>query len=160
MKLFPTRKFTAELMKNKSNVITELKQNTKLTSGLVSEWGVKENFIGQVNENSFKIISSIVGFGALCVFIGKLNEKNIEINVRFHKAFKILFSILLSYPIIGFIVIALTEGIESAFSFLPILIFALLGIRFIFMELSFRVISKIGMNKLTKTIGIKNSVME
>ncbi|MFD0975452.1 hypothetical protein [Salinimicrobium gaetbulicola] len=135
--------------------MADLKRNTKLKSGLLSEYGIKEDFIGQVNQSEFKIISSLVGFGALCVLIGKFENKNGQIEIRFHKAFKILFSIMLSYPIIGFIIIWQTEEIETALNLLPTLIFAFLATRFIFMELSFRIISKIGLNKLTQTLGIK-----
>ena len=155
MKLFPNKNFKVELSENSSSAMTDLKQHTKLTSNIVSKWGVKEDFIGQVDQNGFKVISSIVGFGALCVLTGKFENSSGQIEVRFHKAFKILFSILLLYPLIGFFIIWKTKGIETAKDFLPTLVIAFLAIRFLFMELSFRVISKIGLNKLTKTIGIK-----
>ncbi|MFD0976770.1 hypothetical protein [Salinimicrobium gaetbulicola] len=155
MKLFPSKSFKIDLSENSSLAMADLKQNTRLTSNIVSKWGVKEDFIGQVEKNGFKVISSIVGFGALCVLIGKFQNSSGQIEVRLHKAFKILFSILLSYPIIGFFIIWSTQGIGTAIDLLPILIFAFLATRFLFIELSFRVMSKIGMNKLTKTIGIK-----
>ncbi|MDT0646508.1 hypothetical protein RM545_07390 [Zunongwangia sp. F260] len=143
MKLFPDKNFKVELSESSSSAMNDLKQHTKLTSNIVSKWGVKEDFIGQVDQNGFKVISSIVGFGALCILTGKFENSSGNIEVRFHKAFKILFSILLLYPLIGFCIIWTTKGLESAIDFLPIFIIAFLAIRFVFMELSFRLISKI-----------------
>ena len=66
-----------------------------------------------------------------------------------------MLSIILSYPFVGFGLIAYNQGFLEAIKFLPILIVGLLFIRFVFIELSFRFISKTGLNKLIKTLGIK-----
>ena len=118
----------------------------------------KKEFRGQVNEKGFKLISSEIGRGAVCVLIGKFEGKTGEIEVRIHKAFKVMFSILLSYPFIGFGLIAYIHGIEKGLSFSPILLIGLLVIRFVFIELSFRFISNTGINKLTNILTIKELI--
>ncbi|MBU2996428.1 hypothetical protein KO500_08275 [Cellulophaga baltica] len=153
MKLFPKRNFTAELSEINSIAMGELKRNTDITDSLISDW-TKKAFRGQVNENGFKIISSEIGHGAICVLNGKFDGKTGEIEVRIHKAFKIMFSILMLIPIIGFVIIALTNGIKESFGIIIPLIVLIVFVRFIFMELSFRFVSKTGLNKLTRIIGI------
>ena len=69
-----------------------------------------------------------------------------------------MFSILLSYPFIGFGLIAYNQGIEKGLNFLPILLIGLLVIRFVFIELSFRFISNTGINKLTDILTIKELI--
>ena len=154
MKLFPSKYFTVELREDRMTTLNELKRNTKLTDNLISSYTDKK-FIGQVNDSGFKIISSEIGRGAVCVFVGELQDSLGEVEIRIHNAFKVMFSILLLYPFIGFGLIAYNQGFEEAIKFLPILIIGLFFIRFVFIELSFRFISKTGLNKLTKTIGIK-----
>jgi len=154
MKLFPKKDFIAELNENSSIAMTELKRNTDITNSLVSDW-TKKAFRGEVSENGFKIISSEIGRGAVCVLIGKFDENTVEIEVRIHNAFKVMFSIIMLYPFIMFGIIYYDSGLEKAVEYIPFLIIAGLAIRFVFIELSFRFISRTGLNKLTKIIGIK-----
>jgi len=154
MKLFPTKTFTAELTENSSTAMAELKRNTDITDSLVSDW-TKKAFRGQVGENGFKVISSEIGRGAIYVLIGKFSGKTGEIEIRIHSAFKVMFSIIMLYPIIVFGIITYDNGIEKAVENIPFLIIAGLAIRFVFIELSFRFISNTGIKKLTKIIGIK-----
>jgi len=144
MKLFPTKNFTAELTENSATAMAELKRNTDITDSLVSDW-TKKAFRGQVNENGFKIISSEIGRGAICVLIGKFDGKNGEIEVRIHKAFKIMFSILMLMPIIGFGIVFLTTEIEKSIGIIFPMIMGILFVRFVFMELSFRIVSRTGL---------------
>jgi hypothetical protein len=154
MKLFPTKNLKAKLTEDCSIALAELKQNTDITDSLVSS-RTKKAFRGQLSENEFKIISSEIGRGAICVLNGKFDGTIGEIEVRIHKAFKVMFSILLSYPFIGFGLIFFNDGFEKAVEFLPILLIGLLFIRFVFIELSFNFISRIGLNKLTKIMRIE-----
>jgi hypothetical protein len=153
MKLFPTKNFTAELKIDYSISMENLKLNTDITNTLTSA-RTKSEFRGQVNEKGFKIISSEIGRGAICVLNGKFTERKGEIEIRIHNAFKVMFSILLLYPFIGFGIITFQEGIKKAIEFLPMFLIVLLFIRFVFIELSFRFISNTGINKLAKALNI------
>jgi hypothetical protein len=154
MKLFPNKNLTVELSNDRLTTLNELKQNTKLTDRLVSEHTDKE-FIGQVNDSGFKIISSEIGRGAICVFVGELQDSFGNLEIRIHKAFKVMFSILMLMPIAGFVIAVITNGIQNSIGVLVPMFMGILFVRFVFMELSFRFVSKTGLNKLTRLIGLK-----
>ncbi|SDY10027.1 hypothetical protein SAMN05444411_1251 [Lutibacter oricola] len=155
MKLFPTKEFTAELRSDFSISKENLKLETDITDSLVSDWTNKE-FRGQVYDNGFKLISSEIGIGAVCVLDGKFNGKVGEIEIRIHKAFKVMFSILMLMPFSIFLFEIITNGIKDS---IGLIVPATMGIvfgRFVLIEFSFRYISKIGIDKLTDILTIKD----
>ena len=153
MKLFPSKKLSFELREDLSKVMARLERKTDITDSLVSARTDKE-FRGQIKHDGFKLISSEIGYGALCVLIGKFEGKLGEIEIRLHRAFKIMFSILLLLPIIGFGIAVFTVGIENSYGLIIPLLMGILVIRFVFMELSFRFSSKTGLTKLKEILGI------
>jgi hypothetical protein len=154
MKLFPTKSITISFRDDRVTTLNELRRNTKLTDKLASDYTNKE-FIGQVDDCGFKIISSEIGRGAVCVFIGDLQDSIGVVEIRIHSAFKVLFSILMLMPIVGLGISIATKGIEKSIVTIIPMILAISFIRLVFIELSFRFISKTGFNKLTKIIGAK-----
>jgi len=154
MQLFPNKNLTVELSNDRQTTLDNLKQNTKLTDRLVSEHTDKE-FIGQVNDSGFKIISSEIGRGAICVFVGELQDSFGNLEIRIHKAFKVMFSILMLMPIASFVLAVITNGIQNSIEILIPMFMGILFVRFVFIELSFRFISKTGLNKLNRVIGLK-----
>ena len=154
MKLFPTKNYEVVLSNDYSVSMEHLKSNTDITDLLTSDW-TKKAFRGQVHENGFKIISSEIGRGAICVLVGEFDGKNGELEIRIHKAFKVMFSILMLMPIIGFGIAMITNGIEKSIGIMIPAIFAILFLRFVFIELGFRFVSNTGMNKLSKILMIK-----
>jgi len=163
MKLFPSKTFNVELRENHSIVIARLERKTDITDSLVSARTDKE-FRGQVKRNKFKLISSEIGYGALCILIGQFDGKLGKIEIRLHKAFKVMFSILMLLPIIGFGIAVFTVGIENSYGLVIPLLMGILFIRYALLELSFRFSSKTGLDKLTKILGItkleKNEVQQ
>ena len=154
MQLFPNKNLTVELSNDRQTTLDNLKQNTKLTDRLVSEHTDKE-FIGQVNDSGFKIISSEIGRGAICVSVGELQDSFGNLEIRIHKAFKVMFSILMLMPISGFVIAVITNGIQNSIGILIPMFMGILFVRFVFIELSFRFNSKTGLNKLNRVIGLK-----
>ncbi len=154
MKLFPNKNFTVELKDDRATSLNELRRNTKLTDKLVSVYTDKE-FIGEVDDSGFKIISSEIGRGAVCVFIGELQDSIGTVEIRIHRAFKVMFSILMLMPAIGFGISIVKQGIEKSLGIIIPIIIGILFIRFVLIELSFRFISQSGFKKLTKIIRIK-----
>ena len=152
MKLFPSKTCTVQLRDDRATTLNELRRNTKLTVALVSLYTDKE-FIGQVNDSGFKIISSDTGRGAVCVFIGEFQDSLGTLEIRIHKAFKIIFAVLMISPLIGLGIAGLLDGIVTAM--IPLTIIGVVLVRFVLVELSFRFISKTGLNKLEKIIGLK-----
>ena len=153
MKIFPTDNYEFELSKDGSKAMAELEQNTLITDSLVSEW-TKKAFIGKVNKKGFRVISSKPGRGAFCVLNGKLESKNGTLEITIHKAFRVLLSIIFLFPIIGFVMALFTKEKEIIISLIIPTVMALVVFRFIFTELAFRIISKNGLKKLSKIIGI------
>lgn len=154
MTIFPSDEYEVELKNETSMVMNELKRNTKLSNSLVSEWGVKEAFIGRVDNNGFKIISSIVGFGAFCVLTGQFQNKEGFIKIQVHKTFRVLLSILMLFPFIWFGILVFLNGLQTATDLIIPFIFLLLFIRFVLLGLTYKFISKIGLNRLTEIIRI------
>jgi hypothetical protein len=154
MKLFPNKRITVRLTDDRTATLIELRRNTKLTDRLVSDY-TNKGFIGQVNDCGFKIISSEIGWGAFCVFVGDFQDSSGEIEIQIHRVFKVLFSILMLMPLIGFGISIVAQGIEESIAVIAPMALGILFIRFVFMEISFRVISKIGITKLTRIIGVK-----
>nr|WP_042294497.1 hypothetical protein [Nonlabens ulvanivorans] len=154
MKIFPTNNYEFELTKESTKALSELEKNTLITDSLVSEW-TKKAFIGQVNDNGFKIISSKPGRGAFCILDGKLESEKGTLEIRIHKAFRIMLSLIYLFPIIGFTIALFTKEKEIIISLIFPTLMALVVFRFVFTELAFRIISRNGLKKLTKIIGIK-----
>ena|SRR5690606_18891412 len=163
MKIFPISNYQIELKKESSDALSELEKNTLITDSLVSEW-TKKMFIGQVNKNGFKIISSKPGQGAFCVLEGKLESHSGILEIRIHKAFRIMLSLIYLFPIIGFTIALLTKEKEIIISLIIPTLMTIIVFRFIFTELAFRIISRNGLKKLTEIIGIikikKNEVQQ
>ena|SRR5690554_1175325 len=153
MKIFPTNNYEFELTKESTDALSELAKNTLITDSLVSEW-TKKAFIGQVNNNSFKIISSKPGRGAFCILNGKLESKRGTLEIRIHKAFRIMLSLIYLFPIIGFTIALFTKEKEVIITLILPTLMALVVFRFVFTELAFRIISRNGLKKLTEIIGI------
>src|SRR5690606_2208846 len=153
MKIFPTNKYEFEMTKESSDALSELEKNTMITDSLVSEW-TKKTFIGQVNDNGFKIISSKPGRGAFCVLNGKLESKHGTLEITIHKAFRVMLSLIFLFPIIGFLIAIFTQEKEIIVSLIIPTLMSLVVFRFIFTELAFRIISSYGLKKLTEIIGI------
>lgn len=154
MKLFPTRDFTVELNDLSSLALENLKQNTKLTDSLVSEWTQKE-FIGQVKESRFKVISSGPGYGAFCVLTGEFQGKEGIISIKVHKAFKVLSLILMLLPIIVVGVTLSYKDVEHPIGFIVPILMMIIFVRFALLELGFRTISKNSLNRLKDIIKIR-----
>ncbi len=153
MKLFPSKKYSVTLYSESLPALEKLKRNTKHSDSLISSYTDKI-FIGIVNKTNFKIITSFVGFGAFCVFVGEFKSHNGIIEIKIHKVFKGMLLIILSYPFIGLGLQLYQNGLENISDFILLMIFSLSIIRFGFIKLLFRIISNMGFKKLSKMIGI------
>ena len=154
MKLFPERKYNVQIEDEIFDSITELKRNTKLSNSLVSE-RTKKAFIGQVGDSHFKIISSEIGRGAFCVLQGRFEEKKGVIEIKIHKAFRVMLSIIMIFPFIGFGIAIFQQGFVKSLGIIPALLFLLIFLRFVFIGLTFRFVTQTGLSKLKKILKIK-----
>ena len=147
MNIFPSLEKKFKLIDNQTETLNRLNRRTEKSEMLTSQYTDK-SFRGNINDNEFKIISSAIGKGAFCVMSGKIDSEKGNVKVEIHKVFKILLSIILCFPIIGISTIIIT-GVEE---FSPIFILVAIGqvlmIRYLFIGLAFKFLSKESLNKL------------
>lgn len=149
MKLFPSRYYSIELQNDSSIAMTELENHTLSDEQFVTNWS-NQSFIGKIDDEEFEIKLSKNLYGAFCVLNGKLKNRNGTLEIRVGKTFKILFLIIILFVISRLVVSIIENRLDTLFP----LIMTIIVFRFIFIELGFRIISKIGLDKLTKIIGI------
>ena len=100
MKFFPSKRKEFSLISNQEETVDRLLRRTMKSDRLIST-STEKSFIGEVDRNKFRLISSKIGRGAFCKLTGKINTTNGFVDVEIHKAFKILLSLLYLLPVIG-----------------------------------------------------------
>ena len=73
MNFFPTKKYTFSLIDTDDKSIERLKRRTYNSDSLISKTTDK-SFIGIINVNDFKVISSERGIGAFCILDGEIKK--------------------------------------------------------------------------------------
>lgn len=147
MKIFPSKKLTIEFKNSAERISEILKINTKESKYLTSQF-TEKNFVGTVENNKFQIISSKIGIGAITVFKREITNGCINITTFLNKPFKILFSIILLFPVIAIIVLLFTKGFRETVSILPMLLVHLIFTKFFFINIAFKRSSDLMIKKL------------
>lgn len=153
MKIFPASNYSFKLIGEQTESLDRLKRRTHISENLSSKITDK-SFLGIINNNTFRIISSEIGKGAFCVLSGQITNTNGTVNVEINKAFQILLCILLCLPIVGLVVQLFTQEINLFLVFITVTIGQILMIRFIFIELAFRRLSKRSLSRLVDVLDI------
>lgn len=151
MKIFPESKFSIELNNTSTSAIPELKNRTLSKEQFVTNWN-NQTFIGEIKKNEFEIKLSKKLIGEFCVINGKLDDRKGILVIQTSKFFKIISGAVALFSLSGIIVSIIQNKLELIFDF----IITILIMRFIFLELGFRLFSKYTLNKLSEIIGIKN----
>ena len=154
MKIFPTKILNFQLVDNQDETLERLNRRTEKTDRLVSI-STDKSFIGSVEGNRFMLISSAIGKGALCVMSGTIDEKKGQVKVEIHKVFRFLLGIFLIFPIITFFVLLITKQEEFSLILILGIIVQILIIRYGFIELAFKLISKDSLNRLRDVLDIE-----
>ena len=154
MKIFPTKEISFRLIDSHDEPLDRLKRRTEHSENLTSQYTDK-SFRGKVNGTRFKIISSAIGRGAFCVLTGEISNDQGKVKVEIHKVFRVLLSLFLMFPIIG-LLIMIISGTED---FSPIMILVVIGqiliIRYAFIGLAFRFLSKSSLDRLRDVLDIE-----
>lgn len=154
MKIFPTRELEFILNDDPATTLKRLKRRTDHSTYLASEW-TEKSFRGIINGYDFKLISSSVGKGAFCVLTGSLSSKQGRVQVKIHNVFKGLLSVFMMAPLIA-VSIGLILDLQE-FALVPFLI--TLGqvffIRYVFIELLFRWLSRQSLNRLRDVLDLE-----
>ena len=140
-KVFPIKKYEFKIRKESNNVLIDLKKETEITDSLVTVF-TKKKFIGQVSDSNFKLITSVIGKGAFCVFNGEIKGNKGRLNVQIHKAFRILISIWLLLPAFGILSSIAKIGLVNSIGLIAIIIIALLILRFVIIEMLFNSVQR------------------
>ena len=150
MKIFPEKDYSIELNIESSLAISELENQTLSKEQFVSNWN-NQAFIGKIGKNEFEVRLSKKLVGEVCVLKGKLENEKGTLKIRTGRIFKIIFIAIVLFALSGIITAIIQNKLKVIFH----LVMTILVMRFIFLELGFRVISKSGITKLTEIIGIK-----
>ncbi len=150
MKIFPESDFLIELNIDSELAFLELKKRTLSKEQFVANWN-NQIFIGEIEKNEFEIKLSEKLFGEFCILNGKLENRNGTLEIRTGKIFKIIFVAIVLFGLSGVIVSIIQNKLELILNF----VMTILVMRFVFLELGFRLVSKNALNKLTEIIGIK-----
>lgn len=153
MKIFPTKELRFKLLDSKAETIERLKRRTEFSEKMTSNFTDK-SFRGILKDDEFKIISSEIGKGALCIMTGKIDNENSYVNVEINKAFRILFSIFFLMPVLAIII----ETVKNPNDILVLLVVAIgqiLMIRYFFIGLFFSRMSKQSLNRLRDVLDIE-----
>lgn len=154
MKIFPIKELKFKLIDNQAETLNRLNRRTEKSENLISQHTDK-SFHGILNGNEFKLISSAIGKGAFCVMTGAIESEKGNVRIEIHKVFRIFLSIFLLFPIIGIIAITVSE----AEKFSPILILVGIGqiliIRYAFIGIAFKFLSKESLNRLRDVLDIE-----
>jgi hypothetical protein len=153
MKIFPTSHYTFKLYGDEKESIERLKRRTEPSESFGSQ-RTEKSFLGKIDGNSFKIISSEIGRGAFCVMSGKIENNVSFVNVEINKPFRVLLSIILCLPILGLGLSLLLGNIEDVLIIPFVAIFQIIIIRFIAIELAFKFLSKKSLNRLSDVLDI------
>jgi len=155
MKIFPEKDYFFELNKDCLLAISDLKNQTLPEEQFTVKWN-NQSFIGKVERNEFKlkILKKIIG--EFCVIKGKLENKKGTLEIRTGKIIKIIFAAIVLFALSGII----TAIIRTEWELIFHLTMTILVMRFIFLELGFKLASKSGIIKLSKIIEIKKIVIK
>lgn len=152
--LFPTKEVKFKCINSQIETLDRLNRRTEKSENLSSQFTDK-SFIGSIEANKFKLISSKIGKGAFCIMTGIINSNDIIVKVEIHKVFRILCGIILLLPLIGLIITLFTR-IEK---FSPIMIFVVIGqillIRYLFIGIAFKFLSRESLQKLREVLDLE-----
>tara|TARA_R110000868_G_scaffold348246_1_gene609214 strand:- start:88 stop:558 length:471 start_codon:yes stop_codon:yes gene_type:complete len=154
MKIFPTKTHSITLIVDSSVAISELQKKTLSDEQFVADWN-KQIFIGKINDCEFELKLSKKVYGAFCVIKGKLENKNGILKVGINKNYKVVLTLLLLFPFIGFAISLIKNGFDNSIELIFPTIMFIVVLRFVFIEFGFRIISKNGLNKLNEVIGVR-----
>lgn len=147
MKIFPTKELKFKLVDDQDETLNRLNRRTEKSENLTSSYTDK-SFRGIIKGNEFKIISSTIGKGAFCVMTGAIETDTGSVKVEIHKIFRILLSIILCFPIIGISIAILIGQEEPNPIFILVVIGQILIIRYAFIGLAFKFLSRQSLNRL------------
>jgi hypothetical protein len=155
-KLFPTYNYKFNLLDNENDSVERLNQKTDHSNILVSKITDK-TFIGKIENDKFRVISSEFISGAIWVMDGFVSNGKCEVNMAVNRPFGILIAVSYSFPIIVFIYQRLF-GDSNEFGFmysLLVVIAQFLIVRYIVLDFAFKKLSRTSIYKLRDVVNFE-----
>jgi hypothetical protein len=153
--IFPNRNIRFKSSFKTDEIEKILLENTFIGSRSTSHTTTKK-FIGEVGQNGFEIISSDSPKHVLCVLSSKFTDGNstqIEVDVKLHKAFRILFTI--GTLVLGSLIFIFPPLLYEKLSQLLTFVIGITIIRFVFINFFFNRIAEDGINDLKNILKIQ-----
>ncbi|CAM3509778.1 hypothetical protein [Flavobacterium chungbukense] len=154
MKIFPTSNYSFKLIGETTESLERLKRRTLISESLSSKITDK-SFLGIIGNNNFTLISSEIGKGAFCVLNGEIINKNGTVKIEINKPFQVLLSVILCLPIAGLIFQLFSQEAHLFLLFIAVALGQILIIRFVFIEIAFKRLSKNSLNRLNDILDIE-----
>ncbi len=151
MNIFPSETYEFKLIDEQSETLQRLKRRTEDSDNLISKITDK-TFIGKIDNNKFRIISSNIGKGAFITMIGLISYEKGEVKLEVNKPFRILIYILMIFPFIALLIQLFDTSQEFNPIFILVCIVQVLVIRFLFVSIYFRAMSKNSLNRLADVL--------
>lgn len=152
MKIFPQNVYSFKLI-NENDALERLKRRTEISNNLTSR-RTEKSFIGSINGNNFKLITSEIGKGALTVMSGKINNKDGIVITEINKAFRIMFIVICCFPFIAVLTQAFSNSKDFSPIFFLIALLQVLFFRFV-LGLIFKNLSKQSINRLSDVLDVE-----
>ncbi len=86
---------------------------------------------------------------------GTIESDKGNVKVEIHNVFRVLLSIILCFPIIAVLLILLTEQEEQSLTFILAVIGQVFIIRYVFIGLAFKILSKQSLNRLQDVLDVE-----
>ncbi|CAA0148052.1 conserved hypothetical protein [Tenacibaculum maritimum] len=154
MKIFPTKEISFRLIDSQEETLDRMKRRTEHSEYLTSQFTDK-SFRGKFNGTGFEIISSAIGRGAFCVLTGEITSDQGIVRVEIHKVFRVLLSLFLIFPIIGLVIMMISGTEDFSLVLILVAIGQILIIRYAFIGLTFRFLSKSSLDRFRDVMDIE-----
>ncbi|WP_175636290.1 hypothetical protein [Pedobacter ghigonis] len=154
MKIFPGKRVEFRLIDSYHETLNRLDRRTEKSENLISKY-TEKSFRGTLNGNHFKLVSSAIGKGSFCVMTGAIEIDKGYVEVEINKIFRVLLSILLVFPIVGFIVIMISDLNKFSLAMVLITVVQILILRFVLIGIAFNFLSKESLNRLRDVLDLE-----
>ena len=152
--IFPTSNYKFQLLKSKSETIVDLLECTMGNGAVIKDWN-KLTFKGKVETNRFTLYLYKPIYGSFSLLQGSIDEKECLVEVKINKLYRVLLFLLYLFPLIGFLISLFTKTNEVILGLVfPSMIVPFI-IRYVFVELLFRFVSKKALSVFSDVLSLK-----
>lgn len=149
--IFPFSVYEFKLINGQNETFERLERRT-LKSDKFSSKYTDKSFIGKIQNNSFKLISSNIGKGAFCTLTGFIKDEHGEILVEINKPFRTLIVAMELFPFLALAIQLFSKPNQFSPIMVVVCILQVLIIRFLFVEIFFKIISKQSIKQLSDVL--------